>query len=460
MPKSNVSYTELTYQVVRQAPEPLPFDEIVRRVAAITPITTKNPKATIRGAIGASRLIVPTGDKRYGWKPRLITGSILRMTLTTEDLSGRRLRYSDEVQDALYPAFFESQKRGDRAPVHLTLPNGTRTHLTLEFLGTAQWGTHCTSELWSWLTAQDPMPADHLLLTVLDGEAREYSLAFQPRSARDEAAIDARNQATVQAALAYMHRRLHGTMIWDITTHLLATGHYRHPIPPDPLSEIFTPDLWQPALAAKGVGGWPGAGPLLGSEMPDEIRHLFDSLSGADDLVAQVAAFIDRQSHAADVESQDLPREYQPGPLRRPRPSVQASRGLAPTILMRVTHRDYPRVWRDILIAADQTLEDLHLAIQDTYGWDDDHLYSFFLSGQAWDQQSEIGSPWSDTRRHTHQVTLGNLNLQPGQKFLYLFDYGDNHEFDVEVLEASPSGPKGDYPRVVGRQGRAPRQYG
>ncbi len=37
-------------------------------------------------------------------------------------------------------------------------------------------------------------------------------------------------------------------------------------------------------------------------------------------------------------------------------------------------------VWRNIEIRGDQTLNDLHYAIQAAFNWDDDHLYAFFLS--------------------------------------------------------------------------------
>ncbi|HEX9924912.1 MAG TPA: hypothetical protein VGD99_19810 [Anaerolineae bacterium] len=50
MAKDKLNYTELTHQVVRRASEPLPFDQILWQVNEITPITTKNPKSTIRNA--------------------------------------------------------------------------------------------------------------------------------------------------------------------------------------------------------------------------------------------------------------------------------------------------------------------------------------------------------------------------------------------------------------------------
>jgi hypothetical protein len=51
------------------------------------------------------------------------------------------------------------------------------------------------------------------------------------------------------------------------------------------------------------------------------------------------------------------------------------------------------KVWRKIEIGAEQTLEDLHLAIQAAYDWGNDHLYSFFMNNKAWDPTSEYTLP-------------------------------------------------------------------
>ncbi len=50
---------------------------------------------------------------------------------------------------------------------------------------------------------------------------------------------------------------------------------------------------------------------------------------------------------------------------------------------------EFGDVWRKVELRADQALHELHLAIQASFGWDADHLYSFFMSGQAWDSGSE-----------------------------------------------------------------------
>jgi hypothetical protein len=43
-----------------------------------------------------------------------------------------------------------------------------------------------------------------------------------------------------------------------------------------------------------------------------------------------------------------------------------------------------PDVWRDIEIAANQTLEDLGHLILHAFDFDEDHMWSFFLSGKPW----------------------------------------------------------------------------
>ncbi len=119
------------------------------------------------------------------------------------------------------------------------------------------------------------------------------------------------------------------------------------------------------------------------------------------------------------------------------------------------------RVWRKIEMRADQTLENLHFAIQNAYGWDADHLYSFFMSGKAWDESTEYCLPegYTSGPGNVQTTTLEELNLEPKQEFMYLFDYGDEWRFKVRVHAINPDAPEGDYPRIVESVGEAPEQY-
>jgi len=63
------------------------------------------------------------------------------------------------------------------------------------------------------------------------------------------------------------------------------------------------------------------------------------------------------------------------------------------TYTFHVSIPGFGRVWRKIDMEANQTLEDLHLAIQAAFDFDEDHLYSFFMSGRAWDESTEYCLP-------------------------------------------------------------------
>ena len=434
MHQQKTSYTALAHQVVQASPEPLTVNEIIERVNAITPITTKNPKQTIRNAISQSYLIVTTGDGCYGWKMRLINGSILRHTLQDAEFADKVLYWDDDLQDALWPTFFAPQKYRDRGPVTVELPDNTLSTLALEHFTYKNWGTHATPMFWHWFETLGAKADDHLIFSVLDGEEKRYAVTFETRAERDESAVDARNQAVLDTARKRA-KRPWGVTVWDLTTHLLATGMYRHPVPPDPISEI-----WSEYEPEENDAPAPHPQPK--------------SLS-------LVSALFGQNLQAYDYEAPpDLPREYDPDQgYRRPRPSRLARRGSVRSYVLRASHRALPEVWRDLELAEDNTLEDLHLLIQQVYGWSDDHLYSFFLSGENWDRGSEIGSPWSDASLHTHHIEMRQLDLQEGQTLLYVFDYGDQHEFDVTVLHIHSLAPKGQYPRTLAYHGESPPQY-
>ncbi|MCP4538129.1 MAG: plasmid pRiA4b ORF-3 family protein [Chloroflexi bacterium] len=137
-------------------------------------------------------------------------------------------------------------------------------------------------------------------------------------------------------------------------------------------------------------------------------------------------------------------------PTRRPN-AIQ-------TCTFKVTYLDNPDVWRTIEIAENQTLDDLHYAILSAVDFDTDHLYSFYMSGRAWDDSTEYASPHADGPSAA-KVKIGDLNLRMKQRFMYLFDYGDEHQFEIQLTDINPDAPKKDYPQVVEIHGKNPVQY-
>ena len=116
------------------------------------------------------------------------------------------------------------------------------------------------------------------------------------------------------------------------------------------------------------------------------------------------------------------------------------------------------RVWRSIEIPDHLTLEDLSNAIHRAFGLSvDEHLHAFYLSGKTLDRKSEYIDPRveDDLVPRTSDTTLKSLRLQPRQKFLFLYDFGDSLKFEVELITVIDQDPtdKNSYPRIVKTNG-------
>lgn len=136
---------------------------------------------------------------------------------------------------------------------------------------------------------------------------------------------------------------------------------------------------------------------------------------------------------------------------------------------------DAPDIWREIEIAANQTLGDLGEAIPLAFGFDDPHLWSFFLSGKSWDRSTEYALSSAPDQlggllggrqprpRAAKRVRICEVPF-PGatgkKEFLFLFDYGDEWHFGVKLVRTSETVDSGaQYPRVIASHGEAPPQY-
>jgi hypothetical protein len=73
--------------------------------------------------------------------------------------------------------------------------------------------------------------------------------------------------------------------------------------------------------------------------------------------------------------------------------------------------------------------------------------------------REKFTSPYEDDGICVDEVLIGELGLIKGQKILYLFDYGDNWRFQVQLEEIIPGKKEGGSPVIIEKKGKNPVQY-
>jgi Plasmid pRiA4b ORF-3-like protein len=117
------------------------------------------------------------------------------------------------------------------------------------------------------------------------------------------------------------------------------------------------------------------------------------------------------------------------------------------------------RSWRRIAIPAKRQLSWLANTIIDAFDFDSDHLYEFSYKDR-FGRTLKISHPYLETPPFADQVKIGDLALEPGAKMTYLYDFGDNWKFDVQLEAINPPDSKFKKAKIIEIHGDAPQQYG
>ena len=114
--------------------------------------------------------------------------------------------------------------------------------------------------------------------------------------------------------------------------------------------------------------------------------------------------------------------------------------------------------YRHLKISGRETLEELSDSILWAFRFDNDHLHTFFMNNKIWDTSACYSSPYAeDGCPSTAKHTIQSVGLQVGQKFVYLFDFGDEWRFDCKVLKILDEDTKET--ELIRIRGKAPEQY-
>jgi hypothetical protein len=138
--------------------------------------------------------------------------------------------------------------------------------------------------------------------------------------------------------------------------------------------------------------------------------------------------------------------------------------------LMKATLSDwYGKVrgqpFRVLAIPGDFTLYSFAEAIVDSFHFDFDHPFGFYDNIKRWPRSSEGYELFADIEKGSQfkgvKITRAHKVFDKiGKKMLFLFDYGDEWHFIVELkgIELPKEGEQ--YPSVVKSGGGVPLQYG
>jgi hypothetical protein len=138
-----------------------------------------------------------------------------------------------------------------------------------------------------------------------------------------------------------------------------------------------------------------------------------------------------------------------------------------------------------IALDALSTLADLHHIIQQAVGFDNDHLYGFYVARTPWsrdrvrydgseqdgwydddedeDDEGDEGEDYAAEEDDSASTTTleGLFPLPTDRRLFYLFDYGDNWIFQISRARNKPFAPEpgSEWPRLIGERGERPPQY-
>jgi len=112
-----------------------------------------------------------------------------------------------------------------------------------------------------------------------------------------------------------------------------------------------------------------------------------------------------------------------------------------------------PIVWRRLLLRPENTLADLHHAIQITCNWSDDFLHQFNIHGKT------TGVPRIHGPYYSHsagKVTLADLKLRENERFVYEYNFFDHWQLEIRLEKKCDLDTKRHYPFCIAGKRDAP----
>ncbi|GAA4281251.1 IS1096 element passenger TnpR family protein [Gaetbulibacter aestuarii] len=117
-------------------------------------------------------------------------------------------------------------------------------------------------------------------------------------------------------------------------------------------------------------------------------------------------------------------------------------------------------IFRDLEIRETDTLEDLHNAITQSFGFDGLEMASFYVSNDEWEQGEEISmfdvGEGNESPRLMNETELSSVVDESQTKLIYVYDFLSMWTFYVELAEIVEEAEGTDYPNLMYVHGQIP----
>lgn len=135
---------------------------------------------------------------------------------------------------------------------------------------------------------------------------------------------------------------------------------------------------------------------------------------------------------------------------------------------------DPTALWRDIVVGADRTIDQLQTVLNRSVGLDQSHLWFFGPDQDYWNSdvlyrrpgeiERSMGGQYRDDEEYdAGETTIGqmarHLDLEESDRICYLFDYGDEWRFYRILKEIGENPSSETQPEVVNEKGDPVNQY-
>ena len=125
------------------------------------------------------------------------------------------------------------------------------------------------------------------------------------------------------------------------------------------------------------------------------------------------------------------------------------------------------KILRKIKVDGRKNLYHLARMITQAFGFFFDHCFGFYDnferyhdSKKSYELFHDIGEESLNSEtKGVYDARIAQAFKEPGEKMIFLFDYGDGWQFVVELVEIQPSGKAVQKSEILERMGKAPEQY-